>query len=201
MERREFGEGGTRMLLEEALRGRELSFIVLTDGKTFAPMALAQDHKRVNDGDQGPNTGGMGAYSTDDLIAPELRRTIVETIVQPTLEGLAADGCQYRGFLYGFWANAYRLRASLKVLEFNCRLGDPETQAIPPRDGVGPGRNLCGDFAEGMPRSRAPIRWKSDASLCVVMAFRRLSWRFRDREKPLKDWSVSGSHSRRRDLS
>src|SRR5580658_1812963 len=100
MGRREFGDAGTRVLLEEALAGEELSYIILTDGKDFIRMAPARDHKRAFDNDEGPNTGGMGVYSIDEILPPALEKTIIETIVQPTLDGLHADGIPYRGFLY-----------------------------------------------------------------------------------------------------
>ena len=165
MARHELGEGGARMLVEEALSGPELSLIVLTDGRDFVPLAAARDHKRVFDGDRGPNTGGMGAYSTDDIIAPELREIILKTIVRPTLDGLAKDGLEYRGFLY---FGLMLTPQGPKVLEFNCRMGDPETQAIVPR--------MESDFAETLAATaggelrRAPVAWKPGASLCVVMA-------------------------------
>ncbi len=164
MERREFGEGGARLLVEEALAGQELSFIVLADGENFLPMVPTRDHKRVFDGDRGPNTGGMGAYSTDGMIAPELERQITETIVRPTLAGLAKDVEPYRGFLY---FGLMLTPNGPKVLEFNCRLGDPEAQAIMARvDGdLGGVLAAC---AVGELR-RASLRWKPGASLCVVM--------------------------------
>jgi phosphoribosylamine---glycine ligase len=165
MEQREFGEGGTRLLLEEMLTGPELSLIVLSDGRDFVPLAAARDHKRVLDGDRGPNTGGMGAYSNGEIISADLLRTILETIVRPTLDGLQADGFEYRGFLYfGLMLTS----EGPKVLEFNCRLGDPEAQAIIPR--------IDSDFAETLAATaegelrRAPLSWSPGASLCVVMA-------------------------------
>ena len=100
MERREFGDAGTKVLLEEGLVGEELSYIILTDGEHFVRMAPARDHKRAFDNDEGPNTGGMGVYSTDAILPPSLEKTIIETIVRPTLEGLRAEGMPYRGFLY-----------------------------------------------------------------------------------------------------
>jgi len=112
-------------MLEESLSGPELSYIVLTDGHNFIPLAPTRDHKRVFDHDRGPNTGGMGAYSSDSLLWPELEAQIEQTIVRPALEGLAKESRPYCGFLYfGLMLTA----AGPKVLEFNCRLGDPETQ-------------------------------------------------------------------------
>ncbi len=130
MVKAEFGEAGSRVMLEEALEGEELSYIILTDGTNFIRMAPARDYKRVFDNDKGPNTGGMGVYSTDDILAPALEKTIVETIVRPTLDGMRADGMPYRGFLY---FGLMLTDEGPKVLEFNCRLGDPETEAVLPR--------------------------------------------------------------------
>jgi phosphoribosylamine--glycine ligase len=165
METREFGEGGAQLLIEEALTGAELSYIVLTDGRHFVPMVPTRDHKRVLDGDRGLNTGGMGAYSTDGIIAPELDRQIVHTIVRPTIEALAADGLAYAGFLYfGLMLTAQ----GPQVLEFNCRLGDPETQALV--------RRIDFDLAEALAATaegqldKVDIAWKPGASVCVVMA-------------------------------
>jgi phosphoribosylamine--glycine ligase len=165
MERKEFGEAGRRVLLEEGLQGEELSFIILTDGKNFLRMAPTRDYKRAYDGDRGPNTGGMGAYSTDDLLPGELEQTIVDTIVRPTLSGLEKDGMPYRGFLYFGLMLAPQ---GPKVLEFNCRLGDPETQAIMMRADF--------DFAQAcMATARGELagiqaKWAAPASVCVVLA-------------------------------
>src|SRR6266699_1845634 len=127
MEKNELGPGGRRVLMEEALEGEEVTFIVVTDGERYAPLVPTRDHKRVFDGNQGPNTGGMGAYSADELLPEPLRKTILSTMVEPTLAGLAADGIPYQGFLY---VGLMLTRSGPRVLEFNCRLGDPETQAI-----------------------------------------------------------------------
>ncbi|HUO33916.1 MAG TPA: phosphoribosylamine--glycine ligase [Candidatus Acidoferrum sp.] len=127
LDKREFGEAGRRVLIEEGLAGEELSYIVLTDGESWLAMAPARDHKRAYDGDKGPNTGGMGAYSIDDILPRELEKAIIAAILQPTLEGLKKEGIAYRGFLY---IGLMVTREGPKVLEFNCRLGDPETQAI-----------------------------------------------------------------------
>ena len=165
MEKRTLGDGGSKMLLEEALQGQELSLIVLADGKHFVPLVPARDHKRAFDHDQGPNTGGMGAYSLDTLISSELQREILETVVRPTFEGLAADGLTYRGFLY------FGLMLTLegpKVLEFNCRLGDPETQAIVARMDFDLAEVLAATTEGTLDKAR--ITWKPGASLCVVMA-------------------------------
>jgi len=127
MDKNGLGAGGKRLLLEEALEGEELSFILITDGQRYAPLVPTRDHKRVFDGNRGPNTGGMGAYSTDELLPPHLRQHILGSIVEPAMRGLASVGILYQGFLYvGLMLTA----SGPKVLEFNCRLGDPETQAI-----------------------------------------------------------------------
>jgi phosphoribosylamine--glycine ligase len=165
MEKREFGEGGERVLMEEALEGEELSFIVLTDGQEILPLAPTQDHKRVFDGNLGPNTGGMGAYSTDELLPAELERRILESIVRPAIRGLAAEGRPYKGFLYfGLMLTA----GGPKMLEFNCRMGDPEAQPLVAR--------MDFDLAEALAATaggslgRINSRWKQGASVCVVMA-------------------------------
>ena len=165
MEKKEFGPGAQRVLLEEALEGEELSFIVVTDGQRYAPLVPTRDHKRVFDGNQGPNTGGMGAYSSDDLVAPELRQKILSNIVEPTIHALAGDGIHYQGFLYfGLMLTA----SGPKVLEFNCRLGDPETQAIAVRMDFDLAEVLA-DVAAGR-LDASKLRWKAGASVCVVAA-------------------------------
>jgi phosphoribosylamine--glycine ligase len=165
MEKNELGAGGKRILLEEGLEGDELSFIVVTDGKTYAPLVPTRDHKPVFDGNQGPNTGGMGAYSTDDLLPEPLRKTIVSTMVEPTLAGLAADGIPYQGFLY---IGLMLTSSGPKVLEFNCRLGDPETQAIVARMDFDLA-DVLQDAAVGNLKA-SKLRWKPGASACVVLA-------------------------------
>ncbi len=127
MEKGEFGDAGRRVIIEEGLVGEELSYIVLTDGADFIPFAPSRDYKRVFDGDAGPNTGGMGAISTDDLISSELQRDIQKTIVTPTIRAMAEEGRPYRGFLY---FGLMLTPDGPKVLEFNCRLGDPETEVL-----------------------------------------------------------------------
>ena len=165
MDTNELGTGGKRLLLEEALEGEELSFIVLTDGQRYAPLVPTRDHKRVFDGDRGPNTGGMGAYSTDELLSPKLREEILESIVEPTMQGLASEGIFYQGFLYiGLMLTA----SGPKVLEFNCRLGDPETQAIVARMDFDLAQVLA-ELASGI-LEPARLKWKPGASVCVVMA-------------------------------
>jgi len=165
MEKNEFGDAGKHVLLEEGLAGRELSYIVLMDGKNFVSLAPTRDHKRAFDNDLGPNTGGMGAFSDADILPQELEAKILETIVEPTLAGLEKEGMNYRGFLYfGLMLTA----DGPKVLEYNCRLGDPETQAILLRADF--------DFADACARAAggnlATVQAKSSngASVCVVVA-------------------------------
>ena len=165
MEKRELGAAGDTILLEEYLEGEELSFIILTDGKSYAALAPTRDHKRVFDYDRGPNTGGMGAYSEDGILDSALRQRITREIVEPTLHGLEADGRPYQGFLY------FGLMLTVdgpKVLEFNCRMGDPECQPLVVR--------LESDLADALEKvavgklAGTELRWSSEASACVVLA-------------------------------
>jgi phosphoribosylamine--glycine ligase len=165
MDQNELGPGGKRLLLEETLEGEELSFIIVTDGQRYAPLVPTRDHKRIFDGNRGPNTGGMGAYSTDELLSPTLRQKILDSIVEPTLRGLTAEGIHYQGFLYvGLMLTA----SGPKVLEFNCRLGDPETQAIVARMDFDLAQVLTDLAAGTLEPSR--LKWKQGASVCVVIA-------------------------------
>jgi phosphoribosylamine--glycine ligase len=163
--KREFGDAGGQLLVEEALVGKELSFIVLSDGQDFVPLVPTRDHKRALDGDLGPNTGGMGAYSCDGIISPSIEAQIRGQIVEPTLTALSRDDSGYRGFLY---FGLMLTQAGPKVLEFNCRLGDPETQAIMAR--------VDFDFAEVLAAAADrklrshQLKWRPGASVCVVMA-------------------------------
>jgi len=127
MVRRAFGAAGEQVVIEEFLPGEEVSFMALTDGRTVLPLASSQDHKRVGDGDTGPNTGGMGAYSPAPILTATLQDEIMETIMHPVVEGLAADGIVYRGVLY---AGLMIAAGRPKVLEFNVRFGDPECQVL-----------------------------------------------------------------------
>jgi phosphoribosylamine--glycine ligase len=161
----ELGPGGSRILLETALQGEELSFIVLTDGRSFLPMATTQDHKRALDGDRGPNTGGMGAYTVDGMITPHCESMIVKDIVCPTIKGLSEEGIPYTGFLY------FGLMLTSKgpmVLEYNCRLGDPETQPLMMRMDFDLAAAL--DAAASRKLHAFKPAWKPGASVCVVMA-------------------------------
>lgn len=162
---RKLGEAGNRLVIEECLVGRELSYLVFSDGKDFAAMPVAQDHKRAFDGDRGPNTGGMGAFSTPGLIDSELEAQIVKEIVAPSLEATRFDGFPFRGVLY---CGLMLTSDGPKTLEYNVRFGDPETQAIL--------RRLESDFAElalavakGELARCKPV-WSDDASTCVVIA-------------------------------
>ena len=165
MVKNEFGEAGSRVMFEEALEGEELSYIILTDGTNFIRMAPARDHKRAFDNDEGPNTGGMGVYSIDEILPAALEKTIVETIVQPTLDGLRTDGIPYRGFLY---FGLMLTPEGPKVLEYNCRLGDPETEAVLLRADF--------DFAKACMQAALgdlgaiEAKWLPGAGVCVVIA-------------------------------
>lgn len=123
-----FGEAGSRVVIEEFLDGEEASFIVMVDGKNVEPMATSQDHKRVGEGDQGLNTGGMGAYSPAPVVTPEIHNRVMQEVIYPTVKGMAAEGNPYTGFLYA--GLMIMPNGQPKVIEFNCRFGDPETQPI-----------------------------------------------------------------------
>jgi len=162
---RMLGEAGKRVVLEECLQGEELSFLVISDGERVAPLVAAQDHKRVGDGDTGPNTGGMGAYSTVEIVDDQMRDWLVHHVAQPVVAGMKAEGTEYKGVLYcGLMMTA---RGPM-VLEFNCRFGDPETQPILMR--------MESDLLDAMEASvegrisEGDFRWSTDASVCVVMA-------------------------------
>ena len=122
------GDAGARVVVEEFLDGEEASFIVMADGKHALPLATSQDHKRLQDGDQGPNTGGMGAYSPAPVVTPEVHARAMREVIMPTIQGMEKDGISFTGFLYA--GLMIKPDGSLKVLEFNCRMGDPETQPI-----------------------------------------------------------------------
>jgi phosphoribosylamine--glycine ligase len=162
---RMLGDAGARVVLEECLKGDELSFLVFSDGERVAPLVAAQDHKRVGDGDTGPNTGGMGAYSTPDLVDPGMRDWLVNHVARPVVAGMKAEGTEFKGVLYcGLMMTA---RGPM-VLEFNCRFGDPETQPILMR--------LESDLLDALQASiegrvsEGDFKWSQDASVCVVMA-------------------------------
>ena len=166
MEDKEFGEAGSKVVIEEFLEGEEASFIVLTDGNVILPLASSQDHKARDDGDKGPNTGGMGAYSPAPVVTANLHKKIMDEVIIPTIEGLNKEGMNYCGFLYaGLMIDKNK---NIKVLEFNCRFGDPETQPILLRmksDLI----NLCFEATEGK-LVESEIVWDERVSLGVVMA-------------------------------
>jgi len=160
------GGAGARVVIEDCLVGEEASFIVMVDGRHVLPLASSQDHKRLGDGDTGPNTGGMGAYSPAPVVTPAVHARIMREVIVPTVEGMAADGIPYTGFLYaGVMIDA---TGAPRVLEFNCRLGDPETQPIMVR--------LKSDLVElvhaatGGTLDRVEAEWDRRAGLGVVLA-------------------------------
>jgi len=161
-----FGEAGARIVVEEFLEGEEASFIVITDGDTILPMATSQDHKARDEGDTGPNTGGMGAYSPAPVVTPDIEARIMDEVIRPTLDGMKTDGNPYLGFLYaGLMIMA---DGTPRVIEFNCRMGDPETQPIMARlksDLV----DICLSTLEGDLQERNAV-WDTRAALGVVMA-------------------------------
>jgi phosphoribosylamine--glycine ligase len=162
---RMLGEAGARVILEECLEGDELSFLVVSDGERVAPLVAAQDHKRVGDGDTGPNTGGMGAYSTLGIIDDKMRDWLVNHIARPVVAGMKEEGAEIKGVLYcGLMMTA---RGPM-VLEFNCRFGDPETQPILMR--------MESDLLDALQASvegrvsEGDFKWSNDASVCVIMS-------------------------------
>jgi phosphoribosylamine--glycine ligase len=160
------GSAGSRVVIEEFLDGEEASFIVLADGKHVLPMATSQDHKRLLDGDHGPNTGGMGAYSPAPVVTPAIHAKVMREVIQPVLAGMEKDGTPYSGFLYaGLMINK---DGRVRVLEFNCRMGDPETQPIILRlksDLVSLIESaLAGDL------DKAEAEWDRRVALAVVLA-------------------------------
>lgn len=165
MEAREFGEAGSRVLVEDHLEGEEASLLAFTDGETIVPMASAQDHKRALDGDEGPNTGGMGAVSPAPVVTWEAFRRIREEVLEPTLRALKRRGVDYRGVLY---AGLMMTAQGPKVIEYNCRFGDPEAQAILPRLETDLAA-VCLAAAQGR-LSGFELSWRFGAAACVVMA-------------------------------
>ena len=161
-----FGDAGYRVVIEEFLDGEEASFIVIADGKNVLPMATSQDHKRIGEGDTGPNTGGMGAYSPAPVVTDAVHQRVMQEIIYPTLEGMAAEGMPYTGFLYaGLMINA---EGAPKVIEYNCRFGDPETQPIMMRlqsDLV----DLCLAAIDG-DLDQASAEWSDNTAVGVVLA-------------------------------
>jgi phosphoribosylamine--glycine ligase len=160
-----FGSAGSRVVIEEFLTGEEASFLVITDGKRIIPLASAQDHKAVFDGDLGPNTGGMGAYSPAPVVTPDIHEKAMQQVIRPTVDGMAAEGRPYRGVLY---AGLMIKDGQVKTLEFNARFGDPECQPLLMRmksDIVPVLMAVANGDLEGI-----DIEWHDKASVCVVMA-------------------------------
>ncbi|MDA8169540.1 MAG: phosphoribosylamine--glycine ligase [Nitrospiraceae bacterium] len=165
MKERAFGSAGDRVVVEECIEGEEASFMAFTDGNTIVPMVSSQDHKRIFDGDGGPNTGGMGAYSPAPVMTPELEKQVMEKVMQPFLRGIKAERMDFRGVIY---AGLMIKENKPYVLEFNCRFGDPETQPVLAR--------LDSDLfeiilavSEGK-LAEVPVKWKPESAVCVVMA-------------------------------
>jgi phosphoribosylamine--glycine ligase len=165
LEEKAFGAAGGRVVVEEFLEGEEASFFAVTDGESILPFGVAQDHKAVFDDDQGPNTGGMGAYSSPTMMTDELAREVIERIVTPTVRAMAAEGRPYRGVVY---AGLMLTKEGPKVVEFNCRFGDPEAQAILIRlnDDLLP---ILMAVASGEPLPRE-VAWTPQSAVCVVLA-------------------------------
>jgi phosphoribosylamine--glycine ligase len=165
MKDKEFGTSGDRIIVEEFLEGVEASYIVFTDGETILPAVAARDHKAVFDDDAGPNTGGMGAYSTDDILGPEVEQDVLQRVIRPVIYGMGEEGFPFQGILY---AGLMLTPRGVRVLEFNVRMGDPEGQVILPR--------LKSDFSalcEALCAGRLKeyqASWSRDAAVCVVLA-------------------------------
>jgi phosphoribosylamine--glycine ligase len=165
MEEKKFGEAGRQVVIEEFLEGEEISILAFCDGKTVIPMVSSQDHKRIFDNDQGPNTGGMGAYSPVPFYPDELEKRVLEEILKPTIKGLQSEGREYKGVLY---AGLILTEEGPKVLEFNARFGDPETQVVLPRlktDLI----DILNAVIEGS-LHKINIEWKNNSAVCVVVA-------------------------------
>ena len=160
-----FGAAGSRVVIEEFLEGEEASFLAFTDGDIIVPLASSQDHKPALDGDAGPNTGGMGAYSPAPVVTDDIHQQIIEQVLKPTIAGMAAEGCSYSSIIY---AGLMIKDGQLKVLEFNARFGDPETQPLLARlkSDIVPVLMACakGDL------SGIELEWHDKAAVCVVMA-------------------------------
>jgi len=160
-----FGEAGDQVVVEEFLTGQEVSLLAFTDGKTVLPLDSAQDHKAAFDGDTGPNTGGMGAYSPAPVFTDDLKEQVINEIMNPTVRAMAKEGRQYRGILY---AGLMLTESGPKVLEFNARFGDPETQPIMMRinSDIVPVFEACIDGT----LAKCSLQWKPEPTVCVVMA-------------------------------
>jgi phosphoribosylamine---glycine ligase len=165
LDHRKFGGAGSTIVVEEFMEGEEASFFVLCDGTSIVPVGAAQDHKRVFDHDQGPNTGGMGAYSPTPVLDATMQERVMAEIVRPTIQAMSKEGTPYQGVLY---VGLMIERHGPRVVEFNCRFGDPECQAILPRlDQDLLPLLLAGAKGEGLPSA---LKWRTEASVCVVLA-------------------------------
>ena len=165
MEEKKFGEAGRQVIIEEFLEGEEVSILAFCDGKTVIPMVSSQDHKKIFDNDQGPNTGGMGAYSPVPFYSDEFKKRVLEEILKPTVKGLQREGKEYKGVLY---AGLILTKEGPKVLEFNARFGDPETQVVLPRlktDLIDILNAVIEDTLH-----KIHIQWEDNAAVCVVVA-------------------------------
>lgn len=167
MEEKKFGEAGKQVVIEEFLEGEEVSILAFCDGKTVVPMVSSQDHKKIFDNDQGPNTGGMGAYSPVPFYPDEFERRVLEEILKPTIKGLRSEGREYKGVLY---AGLILTKGGPKVLEFNARFGDPETQVILPRLKTDLVDILIAVIEKNL--DKINIEWEDNATVCVVVASR-----------------------------
>jgi phosphoribosylamine--glycine ligase len=180
LRQRQFGQAGAKVVIEDFLAGEEASFIAVVDGTRVVPLASSQDHKTRDDGDRGPNTGGMGAYSPAPVVTPDVHARVMREIISPTVRGLAADGIHYRGFLYaGLMIDG---AGQPRVIEFNCRLGDPETQPILFRlrsDLL----DVCLSCFDGT-LGHSPLEWDPRATVGVVMASRGYPESY-DKGKPI----------------
>ena len=166
LEGNRFGEAGSRVVVEEFLVGEEASFIVMVDGKNILPMATSQDHKARDNGDKGPNTGGMGAYSPAPIVTDEIFQNVMDNVIRPTVDGMAAEGNPYTGFLYAGLMIDHQ--GNSKVLEYNCRFGDPETQPIMMRLKSNLAE-LCLLATKGQ-LNQATIEWDNRSAMGVVLA-------------------------------
>ncbi|MBS1114414.1 MAG: purD [Nitrospirae bacterium] len=165
MKDKAFGDAGDKVIVEDCLKGEEASYMVFTDGRTIVPMVSSQDHKRIFDGDKGPNTGGMGAYSPAPVVTGELEKVVIEKIMKPTIRALRSEGIHYKGILY---AGLMIDKGIPSVLEFNCRLGDPETQPVLSRL-----KTDLMDIAMAVTDERLSeinIEWNNDPAVCVVLS-------------------------------
>ncbi len=182
MTKKVFGDAGTEVVIEERITGQEVSLMAFTDGTTVVPMIPAQDHKRLLDGDEGPNTGGMGAYAPAPIFTNELLQEAIEKVLLPAVDGLQKEGRKFVGVLY---AGLMLTQNGIRVLEFNCRFGDPETQVVLPlleSDLV----EIAGACVEGR-LNEVDVQWKNGAAVCVVLASKGYP------EKPEKGQIVSFS--------